>query len=74
MAHRGDLGLLRNPCNLLARAQAPPALTEGARHGPVAQWKSVPFTPGRSLVRSQPGPPGQSVIAGQRALTVHQRV
>ena len=26
------------------------------RHGPVAQWKSVPFTPGRSLVRSQPGP------------------
>lgn len=27
------------------------------RPGPVAQWKSVPFTPGRSLVRSQPGPP-----------------
>ncbi len=26
------------------------------RPGPVAQWKSVPFTPGRSLVRSQPGP------------------
>ena len=25
--------------------------------GPVAQWKSVRFTRGRSLVRSQPGPP-----------------
>jgi hypothetical protein len=24
--------------------------------GPVAQWKSVRFTRGRSLVRSQPGP------------------
>jgi hypothetical protein len=33
--------------------------------GPVAQWKSVRFTRGRSLVRSQPGPltkrPGQSL-------------
>ena len=27
--------------------------------GPVAQWKSVRFTRGRSLVRSQPGPPAQ---------------
>ena len=25
--------------------------------GPVAQWESVRFTRGRSLVRSQPGPP-----------------
>lgn len=27
------------------------------RLGPVAQWKSVRFTRGRSLVRTQPGPP-----------------
>ena len=27
------------------------------RRGPVAQWESVRFTRGRSLVRSQPGPP-----------------
>lgn len=26
------------------------------RLGPMAQWKSVPFTPERSLVRSQLGP------------------
>ena len=28
----------------------------GWRSGPVAQWESVRFTRGRSLVRSQPGP------------------
>ena len=27
--------------------------------GPMAQWKSVPFTPERSLVRTQLGPPGE---------------
>ena len=32
--------------------------------GPVAQWKSVRFTRGRSLVRSQPGPQAKS--AAQR--------
>jgi hypothetical protein len=31
--------------------------------GPVAQWKSVRFTRGRSLVRSQPGPPVQGLYA-----------
>ncbi len=31
--------------------------------GPVAQWKSVRFTRGRSLVRSQPGP--QSIFAAK---------
>ena len=29
----------------------------GVPAGPVAQWESVRFTRGRSLVRSQPGPP-----------------
>ncbi len=44
----------------------------------MAQWKSVPFTPGRSLVRSQLGPlfcfwgsprrrPPSSALSGQRA-------
>ena len=37
------------------------------RPGPVAQWKSVPFTPGRSLVRSQPGPPRSTVTKGTPA-------
>ena len=31
--------------------------------GPVAQWESVRFTRGRSLVRSQPGPPGQGHLS-----------
>lgn len=31
--------------------------------GPVAQWESVRFTRGRSLVRSQPGP--LTILAGQ---------
>lgn len=37
--------------------------------GPVAQWESVRFTRGRSLVRSQPGPPitaGESAPPGRR--------
>jgi hypothetical protein len=32
--------------------------------GPVAQWKSVRFTRGRSLVRSQPGPPTSAQVTG----------
>jgi hypothetical protein len=30
--------------------------------GPVAQWESVRFTRGRSLVRSQPGPPASPQV------------
>ena len=41
-----------DPCSLSPRAPTPLRVARG----PVAQWKSVPFTPGRSLVRSQPGP------------------
>ena len=41
-----------DPCSLCPRAPTPLRVARG----PVAQWKSVPFTPGRSLVRSQPGP------------------
>ena len=33
----------------------------GVPAGPVAQWESVRFTRGRSLVRSQPGPPQNRV-------------
>lgn len=32
--------------------------------GPVAQWESVRFTRGRSLVRSQPGPPKYAQLRG----------
>src|SRR5271165_5471226 len=35
--------------------------------GPVAQWESVRFTRGRSLVRSQPGP--LRITAGQKSPT-----
>ena len=35
--------------------------------GPVAQWKSVRFTRGRSLVRSQPGPPASAQLVGSDA-------
>jgi hypothetical protein len=35
--------------------------------GPVAQWKSVRFTRGRSLVRSQPGPPASAQVVGSAA-------
>jgi hypothetical protein len=41
------------------------------RGGPVAQWKSVRFTRGRSLVRSQPGPPG--VLPAHRLVIVGTR-
>lgn len=41
--------------------------------GPVAQWESVRFTRGRSLVRSQPGPPGHSAIGPRRATSVQYR-
>ncbi len=45
-----------------ARSAETPARANLRRHsplgaGPVAQWESVRFTRGRSLVRSQPGPP-----------------
>ena len=49
-------------CDLLIRVRDKRVLmflsvrAAAMRPGPVAQWKSVPFTPGRSLVRSQPGP------------------
>ena len=39
--------------------------------GPVAQWESVRFTRGRSLVRSQPGPQRES--PGHELLTVGTR-
>ena len=39
--------------------------------GPVAQWKSVRFTRGRSLVRSQPGPPESVQGSGLRCITRH---
>ena len=35
--------------------------------GPVAQWESVRFTRGRSLVRSQPGPQASAQIVGSGA-------
>jgi hypothetical protein len=41
----------------LVRLPAP-----GWAQGPVAQWESVRFTRGRSLVRSQPGPLGESPV------------
>jgi hypothetical protein len=37
--------------------------------GPVAQWESVRFTRGRSLVRSQPGPQVQGFSCAARAIT-----
>lgn len=44
---------LRLPCQI----GTPAVLVFPRPIGPVAQWKSVRFTRGRSLVRSQPGPP-----------------
>ena len=44
---------LRLPCE----KGTPAVLVFPRPLGPVAQWKSVRFTRGRSLVRSQPGPP-----------------
>ena len=58
-----------DPCSLCPRAPTPLRVARG----PVAQWKSVPFTPGRSLVRSQPGPPGQSDIWPARAISGQYR-
>ena len=45
-----------------ARANLRPRSPLGA--GPVAQWESVRFTRGRSLVRSQPGPPESVQVIG----------
>lgn len=41
--------------------------------GPVAQWKSVRFTRGRSLVRSQPGPPSQGPRGSSSATAAGRR-
>jgi hypothetical protein len=50
--------VLRTPARASLRRRSP----LGA--GPVAQWKSVRFTRGRSLVRSQPGPQTSVQVVG----------
>src|SRR5262245_24100658 len=68
VAKHDDSRLQRSRTNLLMFVRAPRILGETAARaslrrrspvgiGPVAQWESVRFTRGRSLVRSQPGPP-----------------
>ena len=58
----GYRAITRDACGAFGgsagRASLPPRSPLGA--GPVAQWKSVRFTRGRSLVRSQPGPQASS--------------
>jgi len=48
----GDSYSSRSRVNVPTRSSACVRMT----YGPVAQWESVRFTRGRSLVRSQPGP------------------
>ena len=45
------------------------SLSQGVPAGPVAQWESVRFTRGRSLVRSQPGPPQNRSVGGGELIT-----
>ena len=52
-------------CRRPARASLRPRSPVGA--GPVAQWESVRFTRGRSLVRSQPGPQASVQVVGSDA-------
>ena len=57
-----------------ARANLRPRPPLGA--GPVAQWESVRFTRGRSLVRSQPGPPSarSGPVLLQRTSSTNSRI